>query len=193
MKRYLLGTIAAMVFGAAIGSAQAAPITGELSLNGSNTFTATATSFSITFQNPGNIGGTSGSFQTVFGAVPPEILSVVTMNNIANTSSNFVLYSATVGANTTSLDAGSISSFTFTPGTPLESLSVQGKGTLHLTGFDPTPGVFDLTTQGPSGGIANVTFSSTQVPVGVPEPTSFTVLGLGLIGLGALRYRIWSY
>lgn len=190
MKRLLLGAVA---LAAMAGAASAAPITGELSLTGDNTFVATATSFSISFTNPGNIGGTAGSFTTVFGAVPPAINGVVTMDNISNTSTNFQLYTATVGGNTTSLDAGSITGFQFTPGT-LESLSVQGTGTLHLTGFTDTPGIFDLTTQGPNG-IANVTFSSTQIPTGVPEPASLALLGIGLIGLGVARYggRIWGH
>ena len=54
-------------------------------------------------------------------------------------------------------------------------LTLFGSGTAFLTGFDPTPGVFSLSSQGGSG--LGLTFSSTTLSV--PGP----VVGAGLPGL----------
>lgn len=155
--------------------ASAAPITGELSLNGSDTFTPT----SITFINPANIGGQTGSFSLLSNCT-----GCATMTSFDVTTANFQLYTATEGAITTTLTTIGLPSFVFTPGSPLESLAVTGAGTLTLTGFDPTPGNFDVTTQGP-GGIAEVTFSSTAVAA-APEPGTIALFGLGMVALYAL-------
>ena len=179
----LLGAVAVAAVLSWAGLANAVPIAAgsELSTNGSDTFTAT----SISFLNPGNIGGTTGSFQADFGTVPPQITAVVTFTDFTNVSSNFQLYTATANGNTTTLVAATIDSFVFTPGTPLQSLDVKGTGTLTLTGFDPTPGNWELTTQGP-GGTAVVTFSNTAVATAVGEPGSIGLFSLALLMTGWL-------
>src|SRR5215831_20470688 len=136
MKAALFATAAAVALMLTAGTASAVPIAAgsQLSTNGSDTFTST----SVSFVGAGNIGGASGSFQTDFGIIPPEIIGVVTFTNFTNASSNFQLYTATANGNTTTLVAATISSFVFTPGTPLQSIDVKGTGTLTLSGFDNT-------------------------------------------------------
>jgi hypothetical protein len=184
MGKRLLSAVALGVWcGAA--AAWAGPISGELSLNGSDTFTST----SVSFLGAGNVGGATGSFQTVFGVIPPEIFGGVTFTNFTTASSNFTLYNVVEGTSTSSLLAAMITSFVFTPGTPLESIDFKGTGTLTLAGaggpYTNTAGNWELTSQGP-GGTATVTFSETSIASGVPEPSSWFLLSTALIGLGAL-------
>jgi hypothetical protein len=63
------------------------------------------------------------------------------------------------------------------------TLTLLGSGILSITGFDPTPGTWVLTTQG-SG--ADLTFSAAST---VPEPGTLLLLGGGLVGLAYLRKR----
>jgi len=119
--------------------------------------------------------------------VPPEIIGGVVFDNFTNASTNFQLYTVTEGANVSTLVAAAINSFTFTPGSPLESIDVKGTGTLTLTGFTATAGNWELTSQGP-GGTAVVTFSETSIAA-APEPGSVGLLLTGLLGMGGVAWR----
>jgi len=182
MKSKLLTAVALAVGLGFVTAAQAVPIAAgsALSLNGNDTYTATATSFTINFSNPANVGAASGSF-TALAPLPATgaATMIATLSN--TTAAGFTLYTATVGAVTTDLVAASITGFSFVSGA-LPTLTVTGAGTLDLTGFTPTPGIYTITTQGPT--TAAVTFSATSVASAVvPEPASLTLLGSALIGL----------
>jgi hypothetical protein len=182
MKTHVLaGAIVAGLMALAT-SANAVPIAAgsTLSLNGSDNYTPT----SITFLNPANIGAESGSF-----SVLSNCIGCVTMTSFTTaTATPFTMYTATEGAISTALSVTS-KTFDFVPGVAgaIDTLTVMGAGTLTLTGFDPTPGNYVLTTQGPTG--VNVTFSVTSMANAVPEPASLAILGGALAGFGLLRRR----
>ncbi len=187
MKTHILaGAIVAGVLALAT-SAHAVPIAAgsTLSLNGDDTFTAT----SVTFQNPANIGAGSGSFAIL--GTPPQCTACATMitNLTQGMAAPFTLYTGHNLANTITTDLIVTTTPTFTYlGGALPSLTVTGNGTLDLTGFDPTPGLFTLTTQGPTGSTV-VTFSVTSIAVATPEPASLAILGGALAGLGLFGKR----
>ena len=69
-------------------------------------------------------------------------------------------------------------------------LSITGTGTISGNGFDPTPGVWNFTSQTPSAnGIFS--FSAGTSGQGVPDGgTTVALLGLGLAGVELIRRRL---
>jgi hypothetical protein len=116
---------------------------------------------------------------------------------------NFASFSAPItnflSVNGLTFDLQSIVANTFTvpgsgrPGTSAtDYLFLTGAGVFRLAGYDATPGTF--TFSGQSNGISLLgTFSfsggAAALPVAVPVPAAFTLLGVGLVGLTLLRRR----
>jgi hypothetical protein len=183
--RLLVGAVAAGLM--ALGtSAHAAPIAAGsvLSLSGRDSYTAT----SLAFTNPENIGAGSGSF-AILAPLPCNGCATMIASLTAATPLGSSLYTGHNEANTITTDLllTSVPVFSFSDGA-LPNLTVMGNGTLDLTGFDPTPGSYILTTQGPTG--TEVTFSVTSIALAAaPEPASLAILGGALAAMGGLARR----
>jgi hypothetical protein len=177
MNKKLLFAVATAISVGLSGVASAATITGQLSINGSDTFTST----SVTFANPANIGGASGSFALELS----NCTGCVTM--ISSLSTGTVLpatiYAATEGAISTDMVLN-VASFSYVAGPVFNTLTISGTGYADLTNFDQTPIAWLLTTQG-AAGASTYTFSATEVAA-VPLPGALPLFASGIVGLWAL-------
>ncbi len=177
MRTLLLAV--ALLSGLAFGqAANATPITGMISIDG----TANYTDSSVSFPYAGGVatGTATGSFQPAFSA---GCFSCVTLTgfNFASFSGPVTVYDAIIGVNSTSFVITSIVSSSTADG----FLSITADGYATETGFDNTAGVLKISSQG--GENANVSFSATTAAV--PEPLSLAMLGSGLVAMGLVRRK----
>jgi hypothetical protein len=191
MKNLRVALGAAFVLAAAsFSSASAAPITGNLNMFGDfqpmiglsstqDLSLATAVDFL-----PG--GGGTGTFITGTGtgalaAFASSLGGVIKDFTFSPFASVNGFYTITVGGSTLSFDLSALSianqNTTF--------LTMSGFGTLHLTGFDDTPGNWNFSGQSSNGNAPQATFSwsAGSSATSVPEPMTLSLLGLGLLAL----------
>ena len=163
--------------------AQAVPIVGGISLAGTyvtntgNLNTATAfTSFPFVI-----VTSVSGSYTAVGTGLSSP---VVTMNPFT-----FNPFSSSVTPLWTFMSAGSTYSFDLTVLSLTQqgnnTLTLNGTGTLHITGFTDTPGTWVFTANQASD---TFSFSSSNAAVGVPDSGSaVALLGIALAGIEGVR------
>jgi hypothetical protein len=165
-------------------AAQASTIAGDLNISGnvaSATFTPTG---SVNFTaDPGISTLATGDFDalvvTIFEATFPPNPTTFTLNDIDFTAPPGVIYfNADISFTATSY-------FGF-DNVPDPSAGFGAFGTINVTGFDPTPGVFGLSVQ---NDLANVSFSSTTSAVPLPGALPLFASGLGALGFVGWRKR----
>ncbi len=201
--RTLFAAAAALAVPAAAGAIPIAP-NSQLNVSGTNIgqggFATIDLATGLDFTDPNDAGtptpGVAGILGAVIGSGSGSFAGIScsgdcgTMSDILDFSSFAPMndfYTTTAGV---SFDLASLDNITRIPDAPgqLATLIIGGSGTLNYAGFDPTPGIFTLTTQG--GNIT--TFSASTVAgtvTSTPEPISMAMLGSGLLGLGMLRRR----
>jgi hypothetical protein len=177
--------------------AKADSITGQISVQGQDTFDpASAT---ITFPGSGvTVQGTSTGTLSVFTAGNPVTFIAGTLPLGPQ-----ALHPAPGGALPilTTTEGGVTLTFVLTseawstspdPTGSFTNLSVTGMGYFSETGYTNTPANFNFTTQEVAG-VTNilVSFSGTgvAVPPAVPEPSSLALMGTTLLGAAAVARR----
>ena len=187
MKKTLLTGILAL--GMAI-AAQAIPITGSIDMSGTATLNNTllgsataATAFSAV-----TVGGTpTGSFAGTSGAS-------VTWSGFSWPSNVLVapLWTFMFLGNIYSFDLAHVS----VASQDNSFLNLMGSGTLHVTGFDDTPGLWSFTISNPGGGPhpnLEFTFANSQTAAAVPDGgMTVALLGIAFVGLEVLRRKLHS-
>jgi hypothetical protein len=195
-RKVLLAAVASLGM---VGAANAAPVTGQISLNGYAEATGSAgfgAATGIAFANGtgtsvsgssgaiSSYGAESGSFATLgscTGGSCGTIKNITTLSTAAAPISSFLTLT-TIGP-TVTFDLSSITAVRHDSST--DAVSFAATGVINFSGYDPTAGTFLFTAQGD-----NITsFSATTLAVASPEPASLAILGGSLAAFAMLRRK----
>jgi len=182
-------------------AASAAPITGQVSINGyaqsvGSVGMGSATGISFANASGSFVSGTSGSL-TSFGAGSGTFAGMSctngttgcgTIRNIDNFATAGAIASFLTLTSGVSFDLSSITNVTRGMDATGGSIVLTANGVIRYDGFDATRGVFSLTAQGNR----ITSFSATTLAAeasSVPEPASLAILGGSLAMIGLVRRK----
>ncbi len=186
---------------AATAPAQAAQVTGQISIggyaapSGSGSF-GTASGYDAVIGQGGAANpGVAGSL-TSYGAGTGSFAGLSCSNNAGGCGTiadilNFGTFAPTanfltlvVPGQTVAFDLNSLFDINAMPNALTGgSLSFAGLGTIRFSGYDATPGVFTFTAQGNQ----ITSFSASALAAPVPEPGTWALM---LLGFGAVGYSL---
>lgn len=175
-------------------TAQAIPITGAVSFSGigplvtdtGDLSTANAiNSFGSVVTSVPNTGSYAG-----VGALIPVTMAGFTFKPALSPSPVSPLWTFTDGTLTYDFNMSSLLNVIQTSDKAGQALTINGAGTLEITGLDPTPGTWKLTAN-QAGASLSFSASSQAVPRDVPDGgMTVTLLGAALAALGVVRRRL---
>ena len=180
MKRFLIAALSIFVAASAFGpSLTAAPIQGTIDFGGTVTFDtmSLATATRVNVWNSSFVLQDSGDFSSIAPGTHVTMAAPWIFNPSTATPS---LWS--VGGFKFDLTSSVIVSQSAT------FLNITGLGTITAAGFDPTPGTFSFTASD-SSGQAEATFGFQAQSTAVPEPSTISLLLMGVSGL-ASQYAV---
>jgi hypothetical protein len=184
MKQLTLSLVLLVAMMAIAVEAQATTITGGISfigfanpVGGADWSTATG----VAFLNPAVAGSGTGSYA---GISAPTTFTNFTYDP-GLSPSPVHLWTFNSSGLTYSFDLSSLTSVVKAGNGSLNSVVINGGGTLHITGLDDTAGTFVFSGNGANG---SYSFSASD-GTSVPEPASVLLLGIGLLGIVGLTHR----
>jgi hypothetical protein len=180
-KLVTICTLVAALIGVVAIKAGAIPIAGDISFAGNAKLDNSNLNLATEFLSFGFVFVTSTDGD--YGLITPGTTATFTPFQIRPPDASVMpLWTLGFDGNTYSLDALSLA-IQFSN---QNSLVIGGWGVAHITGFDDTFGIWNITAN--SAG-KTFSFSSSTSTAPVPEPSTMLLLGSGLLGLWGLRRK----